>query len=88
MIFSIVSRKTIILGTHNVCFRSKIRKIGIPLQTPAFLYEKRGVKGVHISRTCFLDEFLSTASVKKTRLMTIHVQNYKKDKCQRFQMVF
>ena len=29
-------------STHNVCFGAKIRKIGIPLQTPVLLY-KSGV---------------------------------------------
>ena len=33
-----------IVGTHNLCFGAKIRKIGIPLQTPVFLY-KSGVQG-------------------------------------------
>ena len=39
------------MSTHNVCFVEKIRKIGIPLHTPVFLYKK----GVFISRTCFPD---------------------------------
>ena len=43
------------VSTHNLCFGAKIRKIGIPLQTPVFLYKKVGFKGVYISRTCFLD---------------------------------
>ena len=30
--------------THTLCFGAKIRKIGIPLQTPVFLY-KSGVQG-------------------------------------------
>ena len=32
----------LITSTHNLCFGSKIRKIGIPLQTPVLLY-KSGV---------------------------------------------
>ena len=53
LIFIIFSLKTYIVGTlneavltstHNVCFGSKIRKIGLPLQTPFFLY-KSGVQG-------------------------------------------
>ena len=40
------------MSTHNVCFGLKIRKLGIPLQTPVFLY-KSGVCGVYISRTDF-----------------------------------
>ena len=31
-------------STHNLCFRAKIRKIGIPLHTPVLLY-KSGVQG-------------------------------------------
>ena len=42
------------MSTNNLCFGAKIRKIGIPLQTPVFLY-KSGVYGVYISRTCFPD---------------------------------
>ena len=33
---------------HNLCFGAKIRKIGIPLQTPVLLY-KSGVKGRYTS---------------------------------------
>ena len=39
---------------HNLCFGSKIRKIGIPLHT-FFFIKKRGVYGVYVSRTCFHD---------------------------------
>ena len=42
------------MGTHNLCFGAKIRKIGIPLHTPVLLY-KVGFKGVFIARTCFHD---------------------------------
>ena len=34
----------VLTSTHNLCFGAKIRKIGIPLQTPVFLY-KSGVQG-------------------------------------------
>ena len=30
--------ETILACTHNVCFGSKIRKLGTPLQTPILLY--------------------------------------------------
>ena len=43
------------MSTHNLCFGSKIRKIGIPLQTPVF-YIKVGFKGVYITRACFPDD--------------------------------
>ena len=42
-------------------FGSKIRKIGIPLQTRVFLY-KSGFTGVYISRTCFHDDVLKNVS--------------------------
>ena len=46
------------MSTHNVCFGAKIRRIGIPLQTPVFffIYIKVGFKGVCITQTCFPDE--------------------------------
>ena len=34
--------ETVVTSTHNVSFESKIRKLGIPLQTPFSLY-KSGV---------------------------------------------
>ena len=34
--------EAVLTSTHNVCFGSKIRKSGIPLQTPVLLY-KSGV---------------------------------------------
>ena len=43
------------MSTHNICFGSKIRKIGITLQTQ-FYYIKVGFKGVYISRTCYPDD--------------------------------
>ena len=42
-------------STHNLCFGAKIRKIGIPLQTPVLLYKSGVFKGVFIARTCFPD---------------------------------
>ena len=43
------------MSTHNLCFGAKIRKIGIPLQTPVF-YIKVWFKGVLVARTCFPDD--------------------------------
>ena len=48
--------EAILTSTHNVCFGLKIRKLGLPLQTPVFFYIKVGFTGVYISRTCFPDE--------------------------------
>ena len=36
--------EAVLTSTHNLCFGAKMRKIGIPLQTPVFLY-KSGVQG-------------------------------------------
>ena len=36
--------EAVLTSTHNLCFGGKIRKIGIPLHTPVFLY-KSGVHG-------------------------------------------
>ena len=64
--FSIFSLKTYIVSTaseavltstHNVCFESKIRKLGL-LPNPQFFYIKVGFKGVFISRTWFPDVVL------------------------------
>ena len=46
----------VLTSTYNLCFGAKIRKIGIPLQTPVFLY-KMGYKGIYITRTCSPDVF-------------------------------
>ena len=35
--------EAVLTCTHNLCFGAKIRKIGIPLQTPVLLY-KSGVQ--------------------------------------------
>ena len=34
--------EAVLTSTHNLCFGAKIRKMGIPLQTPVLLY-KSGV---------------------------------------------
>ena len=48
--------QAVLTSTHNLCFRAKIRKIGIPLYTPAypsFCYIKVEFNGVYMSRACF-----------------------------------
>ena len=48
--------EAVLTSTHNEYFGSKIRKIGIPLQTPVFCFcVNVGLTGVYISRTCFPD---------------------------------
>ena len=54
--------EAVLTSTHNLCFGAKIRKIGIPLQTPVLLY-KMGFKGVYITRTCFRDARTGVSSV-------------------------
>ena len=59
----IILLKTLITGTcvsvltctHSLCFGSKIRKLGIPLQTPVVLLYKSGCKGKYISWIYFLE---------------------------------
>ena len=34
-------------SAHNLCFGAKIRKIGIPLQTPVLLYKSEVYGGIH-----------------------------------------
>ena len=48
--------EAILTSTHNLCFKAKIRKIGIPLHTPVLLHVyKVGYKAVYITRTSFPD---------------------------------
>ena len=37
------------MNTHNVCFVEKIRKIGIPLHTPVFLYKSGVLGGIYFT---------------------------------------
>ena len=46
--------EAVLTCTHNLCFGTKIRKIGIPPAYPSFAIEV-GYKGVYITRTCFPD---------------------------------
>ena len=39
-----VNRLSILTSTHNLCFRAKLRNLGIPLHIPVLLY-KSGVQG-------------------------------------------
>ena len=48
--------KAVLSRTHNLCFGPKIRKTGIPLQTPVLLY-KSGVKGdIHFMEQLIMDQ--------------------------------
>ena len=39
-------------------FGAKIKKLGIPLQSPIFFYRNMGFKGVYLTWTCFPDDSL------------------------------
>ena len=51
-------------STHNLCFGSEIRKIGIPLYS-ALLCIKVGFIRVYFSWTCFPDECLTHFALKE-----------------------
>ena len=52
--------------THDLCFGSKIRKIGIPC-IPQFYCIKVGVEVVYTTRTCFPDVLGSVVIDRKAR---------------------
>ena len=60
--------EAVLTGTHNLCYRTKIRKIDIPLYTPVLLYIKAGYKGVYISRTCFPDVTGAVSAFRRSDL--------------------
>ena len=41
--------EAVLTSVHNVCFGSKIRKIGISLHTPVFLYKSGIKRGMHFT---------------------------------------
>ena len=56
MIYYIIlsASEAVLTSTHNLSFGAKIRKIGIPLQTP-FFNIKVGFNVVYFTWTCFPD---------------------------------
>ena len=44
---NIDNTEAVLMSTHNLCFGSKIRKIGILLQTPVLLYKSVVLGGIH-----------------------------------------
>ena len=42
-----IDSEAVLTSTHNLCFVAKIRKIGIPLNTPVLLYKSGVQRGVH-----------------------------------------
>ena len=41
--------EAVLMSTHNICFGSKVRKLGIPLHTPVFLYRCGVEGGIHFT---------------------------------------
>ena len=41
--------EAVLMSTHNLCFRAKIRKIGVPLHTPVLLYKSGVQGGIHFT---------------------------------------
>ena len=62
-------QENILTSTHNVCFESKIRKLGTPMQTAVFPYIKVGFKVVNISRTCYSDDFMYNRNLRHGSVM-------------------
>ena len=60
LIFLMFLLKTLFVSTlkstHNLCFETKIMKLGIPLHSQVLPY-KSGVQGVYITWTCFRDGY-------------------------------
>ena len=63
-----ISGEAVLTSTHNVCFGSKMRTLGISLQPP-FL-SKVGCKEVYMSRTCFNDEIRTAYTVTSVSKLT------------------
>ena len=70
--------EAVLTSTHNLCFGAKIRKIGIPLQTPQFYYIKVGFRWVFIAWICFPDNLQE--AVRKAAAEAILVLTGAKDK--------
>ena len=49
-----VHGEAVLTSTHNLCFESKIRKVGISLQTLVLLYASGGMRGYRFHGLVFL----------------------------------
>ena len=77
--------EVVLISTHNLCFRAKIRKNVYPCK-PQFYYIKVGCKRVNITRTCYHDttrcnrfvlwQFLYNKYNSKTDFLLYLVQDY------------
>ena len=59
------SHEAVLTSTHRLCFRAKIRKIGIPLYTPVFESGLSG--GIIISQICYPDGVCPIAELSGTQ---------------------
>ena len=50
----LIEAEAVLTSTHDACFGSKIRQLGIPLQTPILLYKKWGLRGYTFHGHVFL----------------------------------
>ena len=50
--------ESVLTSIHNLCFEAKIRKIGIHLQTPFFLYKSGVQGGIHFTDMMRTEAFL------------------------------
>ena len=71
--------EAVLTSTHNLRFRAKLRKKGIPLQIPVFLY-KNGIQWVYFSWTCFPDginrQLLETTQTNCFETVSKEKKNY------------
>ena len=69
--------EAVLMSTHNLCFRAKIRKKNVYPCTPHFHYIKVGCKGVFITRTCLHDEKIGIMAMptKKNSVTTTNLRN-------------
>ena len=64
-----VRTEVVLTSTHNLCFRAKIRKIMLTVNSckPQFYYMKVGCNGVYITWTCYHDEYVIVSREAKTQ---------------------
>ena len=56
--------EAVLMGTHNLCFGAKIRKICISLHYLVLLYKSGVFMGVFNTRTCFRDEINAGLTIR------------------------
>ena len=79
--------EAVLMSTHNLCFRAKIRKKVYPC-TPQFYYIKVGCKGVYFTRTGYHDVILPLSKIEPRHEKTVFLFAYAKKKTQISAIVF